>query len=45
VDIAPATSAASTYDARAIVTTATNVTSADTGAEISLNILTFPAPA
>ncbi|MCB8814612.1 hypothetical protein LJE72_03480, partial [Desulfosporosinus sp. SRJS8] len=41
VDTAPATSASSTYSVRVIVTTATNVTSADTGNSITLNIITF----
>ncbi|MGC7872892.1 hypothetical protein ACPUYX_15370, partial [Desulfosporosinus sp. SYSU MS00001] len=41
VDVAPATSASSTYSVRVIVTTATNITSGATGASIDMNIITF----
>ncbi len=41
VDTAPATSAASTYSERVIVTSATNVTSASTGNSIGLNLIDF----
>ncbi|MBV7276527.1 collagen-like protein, partial [Clostridium sp. PL3] len=41
VDTVPTTSAASTYSIRVIVTTAVNVTSAATGNNINLNIISF----
>lgn len=41
VDTAPATSASSTYSVRCIVTSVTNITSASTGDNINLNIITF----
>ena len=42
VDVAPATSAASTYSLRVIVTSATNVNSAATTYTNSLNAIVFP---
>jgi hypothetical protein len=41
VDTAPATSAATTYSMRCIMTSATNITSVSTGNVINLNIITF----
>ena len=41
VDTAPATSAASTYSVKVIVTATTSVTSAATGNNIDENIITF----
>lgn len=40
-DMAPATSASTTYNVRCIVTAATNITYASTGNNINLNIITF----